>query len=142
MSTPDLAARCAAKLWAEDACSRGLGMVIAEVAAGRAVLEMTVDARMVNGHGTCHGGMIFTLADTAFGFACNSYNAVTVAQHCSVTFLTPARHGDRLRAEAVERSNAGRSGIYDVTVTNQDGTVVAEFRGLGRTLQGRLIDVD
>jgi acyl-CoA thioesterase len=100
---------------------------------------MTVTDRMVNGHDLCHGGFIFTLADSAFAFACNTYNQRTVAQHCAVTFLTPGRLGDRLTARAVEVSRRGRSGIYDITVTRADGTVIAEFRGHSRTIEGELV---
>ena len=94
---------------------------------------------MTNGHGICHGGFIFTLADSAFAFACNTYNQRTVAQHCAVTFVQPGRRGDRLTAHAVERSRTGRSGIYDVTVRDSHGEVVAEFRGHSRTISGTLV---
>ena len=94
---------------------------------------------MLNSQGTCHGGLIFTLADSAFAFACNAYNKVTVAQHCSVTFLAPAKLGDRLTARAEERSLNGRSGIYDIRVDNQDGKAIAEFRGHSRTIKGHLV---
>jgi acyl-CoA thioesterase len=140
MSPPDLANRRAAALWAADGCSRGLGMVIAEVAAGRAVLEVTVTEAMVNGHGICHGGMIFALADSAFGYASNGGEATAVAHHAEITFLRPAEVGNRLRAVATARNHAGRSGVYDVTVTNQQGEVIAEFRGLSRTLKDRSVD--
>jgi acyl-CoA thioesterase len=98
---------------------------------------MTVRAEMVNGHGTCHGGFIFLLADSAFAFACNSENEKALAQHCAITFLRPARRGERLEAEAVKRSDAGRSGIYDITVRTSDGTVIAEFRGQSRRIGER-----
>jgi acyl-CoA thioesterase len=136
----NLAMRCAAAMWADDACARGLGMVIVEVAPGRAVLELGVDARMVNGHGIGHGGMTFTLADTAFAFASNSRDRRAVAQHATITFLRPVQLGDRLRAEAAEREKAGRSGVYDVTVTNAEGAVVAEFRGLSRETGGPVLE--
>jgi acyl-CoA thioesterase len=114
-------------------------MTIEEIAPGRAKLSMTVAASMVNGHGICHGGFIFTLADSAFAFACNSYDRVTVAQHCEITFLVAGRVGDRLTADARERHRAGRSGLYDVTVTRDDGTAIAEFRGLSRTIEGHIL---
>ena len=138
MSTdPDEIARAAATaMWEGDRLSQALGMEIVEIAEGRATLTMPVRQDMANGHGTCHGGMMFTLADSAFAFACNSRNAVTVAQECLVTFLAPAHADDVLTASAVERSRAGRSGIYDVTVTKTDGRTVAEFRGLSRTVRG------
>jgi acyl-CoA thioesterase len=132
-----LARACAEALWAEDRASQGLGMRLDSVGPGRAVLSMTVTARMVNGHGICHGGFIFALADSAFAFASNSYGERAVAQHCATTFLRPARLGERLRAEAVERVRGGRSGIYDVQVSGESGVVVAELRGHSRTTSGR-----
>ena len=120
---------------AGDAATKALGISLDAVGPGRAVMSMTVRPDMLNGHRTCHGGLIFTLADTAFAFACNSYNARTVAQECSVTFLAPAREGDRLTATCTERHRRGRSGLYDVSVANGSGPV-AEFRGLSRTVSG------
>jgi acyl-CoA thioesterase len=127
-------------MWRDDKASQGLGMEIVEVGPGYAKLAMPVAERMLNGHGTCHGGFIFSLADSAFAFACNSHGQPAVAQQCSVTYLTPGRLGMRLVAEAKERQRGERSGIYDITVRDQDGTVVAEFRGHSRTLPGSLID--
>ena len=135
-----LAEACARAMWADDRASQGLGMAIARVAPGEAVMTMAVTERMVNGHGLCHGGFIFTLADSAFAFACNTYGQRTVAQHCAVTFLAPTRLGDALTAHAVEVARNGRSGIYDITVTGADGTVVAEFRGHSRTIKGSLLE--
>jgi acyl-CoA thioesterase len=135
-----LAEACARAMWAEDRASQGLGMRIERVAPGEAVLAMTVTERMVNGHGLCHGGFIFTLADSAFAFACNTYDQRTVAQHCAVTFLAPTRLGDALTAHAVEVFRGARSGIYDITVTGQGGAVVAEFRGHSRTIKGSLLE--
>ena len=135
-----LAEACARAMWAEDQASQGLGMRIEHVAPGEAVLTMAVAERMVNGHKICHGGFIFTLADSAFAFACNSYDERTVAQHCAVTFLAPARLGDVLTAHAVEVARSGRSGIYDITVMGQGGAVVAEFRGHSRTIKGSLLE--
>ena len=135
-----LADACANAMWAEDRASQGLGMTVERVAPGEATLAMVVRADMTNGHGICHGGFIFTLADSAFAFACNTYDQRTVAQHCAVTFLRPGRLADRLIARAVERSRTGRSGIYDVTVTNATGDVIAEFRGHSRTISGALLD--
>src|SRR5262245_54507326 len=106
-----LARACADTMWANDLASRALGMEILEVGPGSATLAMTITDTMVNGHGMCHGGYIFTLADSAFAFACNTYNQTTVAQHCSVTFLRPVKRGDRLTAVAIERFRTGRSGI-------------------------------
>ena len=135
----ELAEACAQAMWAEDQASQGLGMVIERVSPGEAVISMKIRADMANGHGICHGGFIFTLADSAFAFACNTYNQRTVAQHCAVTFLQPGRRGDTLTAHAVERSRTGRSGIYDVTVRDSQGEVVAEFRGHSRTIAGTLL---
>jgi acyl-CoA thioesterase len=134
-----VAQACAAAMWAEDSASRGLGMELLEVGPGTATIAMTITAAMVNGHGTCHGGFIFTLADSAFAFACNAYDERTVAQHCSITFLKPGRLGDRLMASAVERSRAGRSGIYDVAVRTAAGEPVAEFRGHSRSIGGAIL---
>ncbi|MBX9590750.1 MAG: hydroxyphenylacetyl-CoA thioesterase PaaI [Hyphomonadaceae bacterium] len=127
-------------MWADDKASQGLGMQVMEVGAGRARLAMTITERMLNGHGSCHGGFIFTLADSAFAFACNSHGQPAVAQHCSITYLTPGRLGMRLVADAIERQRSERSGIYDVTVRDEAGTVIAEFRGHSRTLPGSLIE--
>lgn len=139
MTPLDLARACADAMWAEDAASRGLGMELVAVEPGHAVLAMTVTERMVNGHKLCHGGFIFTLADSAFAFACNTHNQRTVAQHCAITFLNAARLGDRLVARAVERQRMGRSGIYDITVTREEGFVIAEFRGHSRTIEGEIV---
>jgi acyl-CoA thioesterase len=139
MDAAALARACAQVMWAEDVASRGLGMRLISVEPGCAVLGMTVSDTMVNGHGLCHGGFIFMLADSAFAAACNSYNRRAVAHHCAITFLSPARAGDRLVARAIERSRAGRSGLYDVTVTGEEGPVIAEFRGHSRMIEGEII---
>jgi acyl-CoA thioesterase len=139
MTPLELARACADAMWAEDEASRGLGMELVAVEPGHAVLAMMVTERMVNGHKTCHGGFIFTLADSAFAFACNTTNQRTVAQHCAITFLNAARLGDRLVARAVERQRMGRSGITDVTVTREEGFVIAEFRGHSRTIEGEIV---
>lgn len=127
-------------MWRDDKASQGLGMEILEVGPGNAKLAMPVTERMLNGHGTCHGGFIFSLADSAFAFACNSHGQPAVAQHCSVTYITPGRLGMRLIADARERQRGERSGIYDITVRDEAGTVIAEFRGHSRTLPGSLIE--
>ena len=139
MDAEALARACADAMWKGDAASQALGMTLVSVAPGQAVLAMTVTASMVNGHNLCHGGYIFTLADSAFAFACNTYNQRTVAQHCAVTFLASAKLGDKLVARALERQRSGRSGIYDVTVTRDDGHAIAEFRGHSRTIEGELL---
>src|SRR5262245_61333676 len=136
MDAPELARACADAMWVDDIATRSLGMSLVTIEPGHAVLAMTITERMVNGHKLCHGGFIFTLADSAFAYACNSHNQRTVAQHCSISFLNSARLGDRLVAQAVERQRAGRSGIYDVTVTREEGFVIAEFRGHSRTIDG------
>lgn len=126
-------------MWDRDRATKFLGMELVEVTPGRARLTMTVQPDMVNGHGLCHGGMIFTLADSAFAYACNSYNQNTVASACGVDFLAPARVGDVLEAEAAERSLAGRTGVYDVTVRIQGGATVALFRGKSYRIKGEVI---
>jgi acyl-CoA thioesterase len=126
--------------WAGDRASRGLGMEILDVGPGRARLAMPVTERMLNQHGSCHGGFIFTLADSAFAYACNSHGQPAVAQHCTVTYLTPGRLGMRLIAEATERHRGERSGIYDITVRDETGASIAEFRGHSRTLAGSLLE--
>ncbi len=125
----------AAALWEADAASRAAGVELVEAGRGRAVARMTVTRDKVQGHGTCHGGYLFLLADTAFAFACNSHGPVTVAQSADIVFVEPAREGDVLEAVAVERVRRGRSGVYDVTVRRLTGEVVAEFRGHSRTVE-------
>ncbi len=139
MTADELARACADAMWADDAASSGLGMELVSVGPGRAELAMTVTERMVNGHNICHGGFIFLLADSTFAFACNTYNQRTVAQHCAISFIEAGRLGDRLTACGVEKNRRGRSGIYDITVTRQDGKVIAEFRGHSRTIEGELV---
>jgi 3-hydroxybutyryl-CoA dehydrogenase len=139
-----LARRAADAMWSGDAASRALGMTIEAVWPGQAEVSMRVRPDMVNGHGICHGGLIFTLADTAFAFACNSHNRSTVAQGADITFLAPAREGDLLLAVATERHRGERSGIYDVTVLLREPRdpgrdVVAEFRGRSREIPGTLV---
>jgi acyl-CoA thioesterase len=141
LSADELARACAKAMWARDKASQHLGMDLVESAAGRARLTMTVLDFMTNSHDICHGGYIFTLADSAFAFACNSYNQNTLAQHCSVSFLAPVKVGDRLTASAREISRSGRSGLYDISVTRDDGETVAQFRGHSRTVKGTLLPV-
>jgi acyl-CoA thioesterase len=120
-------------MWAADVASRSLGMELEEIRPGYARVRMTVADTMINGHDLCHGGFMFSLADTAFAFACNTHGPTTVAAAYDVVFVAPARLGDELVAEATERARFGRSGVYDVTVRRGDG-VVAEFRGQSRTI--------
>ncbi len=126
-------------MYAQDGAVRELGIELESVGPGRARMGMWVTASMTNGHGTCHGGVIFTLADACFAYACNSYNVVAVAAGCDITFPTAARPGDRLTAVAEEKHLKGRNGVYDVTVTNQRGEVVAMFRGHARRLRDSVI---
>ena len=138
MTPEDRARQSAETMLAADKATKGLGMKITEVGPGRAVLTMPVRDDMLNGHGICHGGFIFSLADSAFAFACNTYNQNTVAQQNQITYLAPGQSGELLTATAREVSRTGRSGIYDVTVTGEDGRTVALFRGLSRTIKGQL----
>ena len=142
MTEADRATKSAAAMWAADRASQTLGMIIEAVGPGRATLSMPLRDDMLNGHGIAHGGFIFTLADSAFAFACNSYNTRTVAVTNQITYVTPAQAGDTLTADAVEVHRAGRSGTYDVTVTNQTGTTIALFRGHSRTINGQHFEED
>ncbi len=140
MSDADkLARRVADAMLAREGTGPAWGIVIDEAREGYARLSMRVRADMLNGHSIAHGGMIFSLADTAFAYACNSRNESTVAQNASISFLAPAREGDLLVAEAREASRAGRSGVYNVTVRIEDGGVVAEFTGLSRAIGGAFL---
>jgi acyl-CoA thioesterase len=134
-----LAERCAEALWPSDTASQELGMRLDAIGPGLATLTMTVRPGMLNGHRTCHGGFIFTLADSAFAFACNSHDEPTVAASADISFVQPARAGDVLRAEAREIFREGRNGVTDVRVVNQNGETVALFRGKSRTLSGRIL---
>jgi len=140
LTPDDLARACAEAMWQEDDASKGLGMEIVEIKPGQATLTMTVGPEMVNGQRIAHGGFIFTLADSAFAFACNTHNERTVAAQGNITFIRPGKLGDRLVATAREISRSGRSGIYDVRVTAGDA-VIAEFRGHSRTITGTWLPV-
>jgi acyl-CoA thioesterase len=124
-------------MFANDRASRGLGMEVLAVGPGRATLAMAVREDMLNGHDICHGGLIATLADSAFAFACNSYDELTVASGFAADFVAPARLGDVLTAVCVEATKAGRTGVYDAEVTNQRGERVALFRGRSYTIKGQ-----
>jgi acyl-CoA thioesterase len=139
MTRDEIAEVCAKAMWVEDNASQGLGMELISVAPGRAVIAMTVTKAMTNGHGTCHGGFIFALADSAFAFACNTHGPRSVAQQCAVTYIAPGYEGMRLIAEGVERQRGERSGITDVTVRDEAGNIIAEFRGHSRTVPGSLL---
>jgi len=135
LSPDDLARACAEAMWKQDDASKGLGMEIVEIRPGQATLKMTVKPHMVNGQRIAHGGFIFTLADSAFAFACNTHNERVVAAEGNITFIRPGKLGDVLVANAREISRSGRSGIYDVCVTAND-VVIAEFRGHSRSIGG------
>jgi phenylacetic acid degradation protein PaaD len=126
-------------MYAMDVTSHALNITISVLQAGQCQAQMVVRDDMVNTQGTCHGGMIFTLADTAFAYACNSENDATVASAASITFLRPARLGECLSAECLERAREKRNGLYDVTVTGDDGHVVAVFQGTSRTIKGESV---
>jgi len=135
----ELAQAVGSAMYANDAASQSLGMRVEAIAPGYARLTMRVRADMLNGHKTCHGGFIFALADSAFAFSCNSRNVSTVASGCTIDYLAPGLEGDVLTAEAQERSLAGRTGVYDITVTNQDGRTVAVFRGRSYRIKGQIV---
>ena len=134
------AERATRALFGGDRASQALGMAVESSGPGQATVTMTVRPDMVNGHRVCHGGLIFTLADSAFAFACNSHGDNTVAAGAAIEFLLPAREGDVLRAVATERWRAGRTGIYEIEVQNQRGETIALFRGRSHQIAGRLID--
>ncbi|MDF2465605.1 MAG: paaI [Ramlibacter sp.] len=140
MNDRELAARVGEAMFAVDRATKDLlGIQLVSCEPGRAVMRMTVQESMLNGHDICHGGLIFTLADSTFAYACNSRNVNTVAAGCSIEFLKSGKTGDVLTCEGVERVLQGRHGIYDMTVTNQDGEVVAVFRGKSTQIKGYVI---
>jgi acyl-CoA thioesterase len=140
MTDQELAEACAQAMFARDRASQAFGMKIEAVTPGYARLAMTLLPEMINGHQTAHGGVIFTLCDSAFAFACNSRNVPSVAQHCSISYITPGREGERLVAECRETNLAGRFGIYDTTVTADGGRVVAIFRGYSAAVRGTVLE--
>ncbi len=135
----EVAQACADQMWANDRASREMGLEFGEVTPGEAKVHLTVTPHMLNGHGVCHGGLIFALADTAFAFACNSLNRQAVAMHCSISFIEKVTAGSRLTAHAVGRAEYGRNGIFDVSVVDDHGVQVAEFRGYSRTVGGEWV---
>ena len=140
MDQIQLAAKVGESMFASDRASREfMQMELVGCEPGRASMRMTVRDEMLNGHLICHGGFIFTLADSTFAFACNSHNKVAVAAGCSIEFLKPGQLGDVLTCEGVERVLQGRHGIYDMKVTNQRGEVVAMFRGKSAQIQGQVV---
>jgi acyl-CoA thioesterase len=128
-------------MYERDPASQKLGMTLDEIRPGYARMSMRVREDMLNGHATCHGGYIFMLADSAFAFACNSHNFNTVGAGCSIDYLAPSREGDLLTAEAVEQALSGKTGVYDVVVTNQEGRKVALFRGKSHRVNGMVADI-
>lgn len=142
LSAQERAQRSANVMWENDAASKALGIVLESVGPGWAEATLSVEAKHLNGHQICHGGFIFTLADTAFAFACNSYNQCAVAQHNSITFIKSGKPGSKLTAQAKEVNRQGRSGIYDVTVTDDIGDTIALFRGHSRTIKGTHFNED
>ena len=137
LTPQQLAEHVRSAMFASDGASQALGMQVTAISPTSASVTMTVRADMLNGHATCHGGFITALADSAFAFACNATNEMTVASGLSIDFLAPGREGDVLTAEGVEVSRAGRTGVYDVTVRNQRGELIAVFRGRSYTMKGR-----
>lgn len=137
-----LARQCAQAMWAKDKASQKLGMEMIDVTAGRATFRMKVQPFMLNGHNICHGGYIFTLADTCFAFACNSRNVLMVAQHCTITFIAPVLGDMELTATATEIYRHRRNGLYDIVITDEKGTKLAVFRGAARQVKGTHIDLD
>ena len=134
-----LADATAEAMFSRDRAAQALGIKSVRDQPGASLLTMTVRSDMVNGHHICHGGMIFSLADTAFAYACNSYNKNTVASACHIDFLAPAKEGETLEAEAVEQSASGRTGVYDITVRNNHGKTIALFRGKSYRINGEVI---
>ena len=136
LSAQEIAERSAAALLENDAATEFLGVTLAHVSGGKAVMYLDVATQHLNGHNIMHGGFLFTLADTCFAVACNSYNQKYVSQHGEITYLAPAYEGDKLTAEAREISRQGRTGVYDIEIRNQDDTLIALFRGLCRSIKG------
>ena len=134
-----LAAAVRDGMYARDRAAQALGITVDAIAPGAAVCRMSVREEMVQGHATCHGGIVFTLADTAFAYACNAYNRATVALGAEITFVAPGRAGEVLIATARERNRSGRTGVYDVEVTRQDDTLVALFRGTSYETRGEVV---
>ncbi|WJM95217.1 hydroxyphenylacetyl-CoA thioesterase PaaI [Pseudomonas defluvii] len=138
----DLASRCAQALFQRDQASQGMGMRLLAAGPGSARVGMSVREDMLQGHGTCHGGYLFALADSAFAFACNSYNDATVAIGCSIDYIAPARLGDTLTAVCTEQSRSGRTGNYDVRIENQQGELIALFHGKSYKVRGSVLNTE
>lgn len=137
----ELAELVGATMYARDAAVQGMGIRLGEIRPGYARMTMAVREDMLNGHASCHGGYIFALADSAFAYACNSHNYNTVGAGCSIDYLAPGRPGELLVAEAVEQALAGKTGVYDVTVSNGEGRTIALFRGKSHRVNGMVVAV-
>lgn len=142
MDAQQLAQACSAAMHEKDHAAQAMGIEITEIGLGFATLEMTVRKDMLNGHQMSHGGFMFALCDTAFAHACNSYNKVTVASGCTIDYIAPGFEGDRLRAVAKERQRKGRTGVYDITLYNQNNEELAYFRGKSYQIKGSLVEDD
>ena len=142
LTPQQIAERCAAAMWPDDHAAQGLGIELVEVGAGTARMRMTVRQDMVNGHGNCHGGFIFALADTNFAYACNSFNHRAVAADVDISFVAPARLGDVLVSQAIVRHQGGRNGVYDIEVENREGQLIALFRGRSTRVKGHFFVAD
>ncbi|HWJ93698.1 MAG TPA: hydroxyphenylacetyl-CoA thioesterase PaaI [Telluria sp.] len=141
-NTPQALAELAGKtMYERDPASQALGMTLDEIRPGYARMSMPVRGDMLNGHGTCHGGYIFMLADSAFAFACNSHNLNTVGAGCTIDYIAPGREGDVLVAEAVEQALTGKTGVYDVAVSNQEGRRIALLRGKSHRINGHVVEL-
>jgi acyl-CoA thioesterase len=139
-SDPQMLAEAVGRqMYARDRASQSLGLVLVDIGPGRARMTMTVRADMCNGHHVCHGGIVFTLADSAFAFACNSYNHNTLALGCSIDFMAASREGDVLTATAEVRQQGSRTGVYDIAITNQHGASIALFRGKSYRVRGTVL---
>jgi acyl-CoA thioesterase len=139
LTVQQIAEACGAAMYERDYAAQALGITLEAIRPGYACMKMSVRENMVNGHNICHGGMTFSLADTAFAYACNSRNQTTVASACTIDFISPARRGDELTAIAHERALKGRTGIYDILVSNQNGDPIAHFRGRSHRIQGAVV---
>ncbi len=140
MDALEIARESARIMWSEDNATRHVGMELVSVEPGKAKLSLKVRDEFTNGHGMCHGGYIFMLADSAFAFACNSHNQRAVAASAAIEFIAAAQRGDVLTAECAEQSRGGRSGLYDTRVTDQNGRLIALFRGRSATIRGSFIE--
>ena len=141
LDAQQLAEMAGRAMYERDVASQGMGIRLAEIRPGYARMSMPVRADMLNGHQICHGGFIFALADSAFAFACNATNLMTVGSGCTIDYLAPGRLGDVLTAEALEQALVGKTGVYDVRVVNQDGGTVALLRGKSRRIKGELVTI-